>query len=111
MRHPPKLNVLLIILSGPDEHLETMDNANQGMEISIESVQYNIWRQIAELLNPETHLYKIIYRAQRHVDKIDNLFLIVRNGMHRYNNADHSMLTAMVAVDNIIDLWISKFAC
>ncbi len=31
-----------------------------------------------------------------------NLFLIGRNGMHRYNNQDHSMLTAMVAVDNII---------
>ena len=25
-----------------------------------------------------------------------------RNGMHRYNNQDHSMLTAMVAVDNIL---------
>lgn len=31
-----------------------------------------------------------------------NLFLIGRNGMHRYNNADHSMLTAMAAVENII---------
>ncbi len=31
-----------------------------------------------------------------------NLFLIGRNGMHKYNNQDHSMLTAMVAVDNII---------
>jgi hypothetical protein len=31
-----------------------------------------------------------------------NLFLIGRNGMHKYNNSDHSMLTAMVAVDNII---------
>jgi protoporphyrinogen oxidase len=30
-----------------------------------------------------------------------NLFLIGRNGMHRYNNQDHSMLTAMTAVDNI----------
>ncbi|MEE9189687.1 MAG: NAD(P)/FAD-dependent oxidoreductase [Candidatus Neomarinimicrobiota bacterium] len=36
-------------------------------------------------------------------DAIDNLFLIGRNGMHRYNNQDHSMLTAMVAVDNIVD--------
>ena len=36
-------------------------------------------------------------------DKIENLFLIGRNGMHRYNNQDHSMLTAMVAVDNIIN--------
>ncbi len=32
----------------------------------------------------------------------ENLFLIGRNGMHKYNNQDHSMLTAMVAVDNII---------
>jgi protoporphyrinogen oxidase len=35
-------------------------------------------------------------------DQVENLFLIGRNGMHRYNNQDHSMLTAMTAVDNII---------
>jgi len=34
-------------------------------------------------------------------DKIENLFLVGRNGMHRYNNQDHSMLAAMTAVDNI----------
>lgn len=34
-------------------------------------------------------------------DRFVNLFLIGRNGMHRYNNMDHSMMTAMVAVDNI----------
>jgi protoporphyrinogen oxidase len=32
----------------------------------------------------------------------DNLFLVGRNGMHKYNNQDHSMLTAMTAVDNIL---------
>ena len=36
-----------------------------------------------------------------HTDAIENLFLIGRNGMHRYNNQDHSMLTARMAVDNI----------
>jgi protoporphyrinogen oxidase len=36
-------------------------------------------------------------------DKFANLFLIGRNGMHRYNNQDHSMLTAMTAVENIIN--------
>ena len=36
------------------------------------------------------------------LDNIENLFLVGRNGMHRYNNQDHSMLTAMTAVDNII---------
>jgi len=34
-------------------------------------------------------------------DAIPNLYLIGRNGMHRYNNMDHSMLTAMAAVDHI----------
>ena len=34
-------------------------------------------------------------------DSFENLFLIGRNGMHRYNNMDHSMLTAMAAVENI----------
>ena len=36
------------------------------------------------------------------VNGIENLFLIGRNGMHKYNNQDHSMLTAMTAVDNIV---------
>lgn len=35
------------------------------------------------------------------LDAIPNLFLVGRNGMHRYNNQDHSMLTAKAAVDNI----------
>lgn len=37
-----------------------------------------------------------------YTDTFENLFLVGRNGMHKYNNSDHSMLTAMVAVDNII---------
>ncbi len=36
------------------------------------------------------------------INGCSNLFLVGRNGMHKYNNQDHSMLTAMVAVDNII---------
>ena len=39
---------------------------------------------------------------REYVESIPNLFLIGRNGMHRYNNQDHSMLTAMLAVDNIV---------
>jgi protoporphyrinogen oxidase len=42
------------------------------------------------------------------VDEFENLFLVGRNGMHRYNNQDHSMLTAMTAVDNIINGVASK---
>lgn len=36
------------------------------------------------------------------LDTIPNLFCIGRNGQHRYNNMDHSMLTAMTAVDQIV---------
>lgn len=35
------------------------------------------------------------------LDKIENLYCIGRNGQHRYNNMDHSMLTAIEAVKNI----------
>ena len=38
----------------------------------------------------------------KYMDRFENLFLVGRNGMHKYNNQDHSMLTAMTAVDNII---------
>jgi protoporphyrinogen oxidase len=41
--------------------------------------------------------------------KFENLQMVGRNGMHRYNNQDHSMLTAMLAIENIAgaqhDLW------
>ena len=38
----------------------------------------------------------------RYVERFKNLFLVGRNGMHKYNNQDHSMLTAMLAVENIL---------
>lgn len=43
------------------------------------------------------------------LNEVPNLQLVGRNGMHKYNNQDHSMLTAMLAVKNILganyDLW------
>ncbi|MFA4872442.1 MAG: NAD(P)/FAD-dependent oxidoreductase [Patescibacteria group bacterium] len=46
--------------------------------------------------------YQQFETVRKFYDQFDNLFLLGRNGMHKYNNQDHSMLTAMVAVDNII---------
>jgi len=43
-----------------------------------------------------------------YVDRFPNLFLVGRNGMHKYNNQDHSMLTAMTAVDQIVAGRIDK---
>ena len=41
--------------------------------------------------------------------ELPNLHLVGRNGMHKYNNQDHSMLTAMLSVKNILgaryDVW------
>ena len=44
------------------------------------------------------------------LETIENLQQVGRNGLHRYNNSDHSMLTAMRAVDNLLmgahhDIW------
>lgn len=46
--------------------------------------------------------YQHFWKIREFVDPIPNLFLVGRNGMHRYNNQDHSMLTARIAVDQII---------
>ncbi|RXH58641.1 NAD(P)/FAD-dependent oxidoreductase [Granulicella sibirica] len=43
-------------------------------------------------------------------DSFENLYLIGRNGMHKYNNQDHSMLTAMTAVDGLIAGHVDKTA-
>ena len=45
--------------------------------------------------------YDRFEELSKYIDTFENLFLVGRNGMHKYNNQDHSMLTAMVAVDNI----------
>ena len=45
--------------------------------------------------------YYQLDEVRRFLDGIPNLFCIGRNGQHRYNNMDHSMLTAMEAVANI----------
>ena len=44
------------------------------------------------------------------LDKLENLYLVGRNGMHRYNNQDHSMITAKLAVDAILNATSDKTA-
>jgi protoporphyrinogen oxidase len=59
-------------------------------------------------------IYDASYRpnlevVRRWLDSLENLQTIGRNGMHRYNNQDHSMRTAMLAVENLMggshNLW------
>ncbi len=42
-------------------------------------------------------------KIKEFADRFENLYLIGRNGMHKYNNMDHSMLSAMEAVDLLIN--------
>jgi hypothetical protein len=59
-------------------------------------------------------IYDLTYRKSLEVVRqflkpLDNLQMVGRNGMHKYNNQDHSMLTAMLSAENILganhDLW------
>lgn len=48
-------------------------------------------------------------RLRGYLDGIENLQMIGRNGLHKYNNQDHAMLTALLAVRNVLgeklDVW------
>lgn len=46
--------------------------------------------------------YQDFPKVREWLDGFSNLYLIGRNGMHRYNNQDHSMLTAKLAVEAIL---------
>jgi protoporphyrinogen oxidase len=50
-----------------------------------------------------------VERIRAHLAGISNLATLGRNGMHKYNNQDHSMYTAMLAVENMEgaqhDIW------
>ena len=71
------------------------------------------------LASPQDHLDGVVVRMPKaypgyygsyahfdevraYLDGISNLFLVGRNGMHRYNNQDHSMLSAKLAVEAIV---------
>lgn len=47
-------------------------------------------------------VYDKFGNVKNYLNSINNLYCIGRNGQHRYNNMDHSMITAMEAVNSII---------
>jgi protoporphyrinogen oxidase len=55
-----------------------------------------------------TGAYDRLHEVRSFTDAIDNLFLIGRNGMHRYNNMDHSMMSAWKAVEVLLSGSIDK---
>ena len=57
----------------------------------------------------DAHYREHLAVIRRYLEGFENLQTVGRAGMHRYNNQDHSMLTAMLAVRNLFgeahDLW------
>ena len=47
--------------------------------------------------------YKEFDKVRDYLDTLSNLYCVGRNGQHRYNNMDHSMVTAMVACEDILN--------
>jgi protoporphyrinogen oxidase len=54
--------------------------------------------------------YERFDELREFTDGFENLFLVGRNGMHKYNNQDHSMLTAMTVVDGLEEGCVDKAA-
>lgn len=52
--------------------------------------------------------YKDMDQLTAYLKSIDNLYCVGRNGQHRYNNIDHSMMTSFETVKNIINGVSSK---
>ena len=46
--------------------------------------------------------YEQFDKVKGYLNTLENLYCVGRNGQHRYNNMDHSMVTSMVACENII---------
>ena len=52
--------------------------------------------------------YSKIDKLIDYLNNFENLYCVGRNGQHRYNNMDHSMLTAIEAVKNIVNGQVNK---
>lgn len=77
-----------------------------------ELVQMGVISSVSDVLDSHREKVKKAYPAYfdtyyeidkliAYLDTIDNLYCVGRNGQHRYNNMDHSMVTAFEAVKNI----------
>ena len=58
----------------------------------------------------DTNYRKNLEIVRRYIESLENLQTIGRNGLHRYDNQDHAMITGMLAVRNLLldeknDLW------
>ena len=86
-----------------DEFMEFAINEMKALGFIQDSdvISSNIVR-IKKAYPSYTGVYNEFSQIRDYTDTIENLFLVGRNGMHRYNNMDHSMLSAMEAARLIL---------
>jgi len=89
--------VSLLNLNNPTKHKPKINIAKKESLIDYKVVR------VPKAYPSYTGVYSQFDEIKNWVSSFENLFLVGRNGMHRYNNQDHSMLTAMKAVDLIIN--------
>ena len=96
----------------PDEALVALGRrelAQLGLVNEADVIEGVVYRQLKAypVYTGEYEAYLDTIKA--YIGSIENLQTAGRNGLHKYNNQDHSMLTAMLAVENIMgqghDLW------
>ncbi|GAA5819027.1 MAG: NAD(P)/FAD-dependent oxidoreductase [Methanobrevibacter sp. CfCl-M3] len=113
IKDPEKIWIGLEYFANEGDELWTMDD-NKFIDFAIDELEsINIIDKndvLDNVLIREKKVYPAYFGTYNDfdiiryfTDKFENLFLIGRNGMHRYNNMDHSMLTAMISVENIIN--------
>jgi len=80
-----------------------------GLAKADEVVDGTVIRQLKAYPVYDDGYRKNVETLKRFLEKFKNLQTVGRNGMHRYNNQDHSMLTAMLAAQNVLghsyDTW------
>lgn len=67
----------------------------------------SVWRQ-ADAYPAYFGTYDQLKELRTYLDNFPKLFLIGRNGQHRYNNMDHSIMTALVAAESIANGSLKK---
>ena len=98
--------------STPDDQLAalaTKELASLGLADANEVVDAKVVRVPKAYPIYDSAYSDHILKIREFIDPIPNLHTVGRNGMHKYNNQDHSMYTAMMAVDNMLgsshDVW------
>jgi protoporphyrinogen oxidase len=116
---PTKISLGVEYFCDQDDLWQLSDNDLQALAIrELEQLDLIDGKDVVEAtVNRVPKAYPAYFGAyaefgiiRSYVDAIDNLFLVGRNGMHRYNNQDHSMLTARAAVENIASGRVDKQA-